>query len=149
MKKDPFFISCTVAVSIILVFQTLSGFGDNVHGVFSRNLSPMTIPMLTVPKRVPLCVELTPFVSFGFISHLLPPHPNNTNYRKNGQNTLQTSQCQGSTRQEGYHWWQGQTYQAYRIVCLVYLQGPQASPPRYRYQQEGNEYHELLHQGYL
>ena len=68
--------------------------------------------------------------------------------RQDGQDTLQAICQEGSTNQEG-RWRRQAQQEAYRELLFLHLQGLEASPPRYRYLQEGNEHHELFHQRYL
>ncbi len=81
------------------------------------------------------------------LPELFSPHEHSlTEYFALSFYSLLPSNLIGS--QEG--WWGVQEgWKTNRIVLVVHLQGVEASPPRYRNQQEGDEYHELLYQRYL
>merc|ERR1712166_259845 len=60
---------------------------------------------------------------------------------QNAQNPRQEIRCQeGQSRSP---------QKESRVLRCLYLQSPQAGPPRDRYLQEVHEHHELLHQRYL
>ena len=91
--------------------------------------------------------KLPPILSFSPL--VLESLSNMPSFRiLDGQDTLQNRQ---ESRKESSQ--EGRTSQeeqeARRDLLFLHLQGLEASPPRYRYLQEGYVYHELLHQRYL